>query len=98
MRLEEMLAYNGKGGAKGLARYQELLIERDRLGRKTRKCFDEKDWLELSMSCFNEDEHDTAAYKKYESAYEHATDKLHRLEKSWLSLALELSQYIEARA
>lgn len=93
MTLSEFLAWNGKGGAKGLEEYKKLLTKKHWLtGRwagQQAKAFDAMD----SMSVFSEDEHDDPQYIRYKREHDDAVEKVIRYQEQMADVDDLLNKY-----
>ena len=90
----EFLAWNGKGGAKGLEEYQNLLKRfqwlQSRIRGRATAMMDASD----SMSVFDESEHEDPQYLKYLKEYQEADSKKSQYEDQLEEVGKILMQYI----
>lgn len=95
MTLAEFLAFNGKGGAKGLEEYKRLTTRKHwligRMSGQYMRMLDEQD----SMSVFGEDEHDDPLYLKYQQRHLQSMVKAQRYEAQLNDIEEQLIQYMK---
>ena len=95
MTLAEFLAWNGKGGSKGLEEYKKLLTRKHwltgRLAGQSEKMLDAQD----SISVFDESEHDDPQFIKYVNQYHEALEKSKKYLTQLCDVNDQISEYMK---